>query len=1098
MADGLRRRKQGLSTMRSLHSFLASTAVLGLAALVSQPAFGQEIDLSQGEGESEVSEVILVTGSRIARPNIDAPVPVTSITGEELFQQGQTNIGETLNQLPQLRSTVAQQNPGLGIGVAGLNLLDLRGLGTERTLVLVNGRRHIGGDVSSNAVSPDVNTIPNDLIERVDIVTGANSAIYGSDAIAGVVNFILKKDFEGFQVRGNAGISQGGYGENQYISAMYGKNFAGGRGNITLHGEFANQERIFASDISFLRQQDGLFVTDADAPACTSFNPARPTGCSPNTVNGGDGIPDRVFIRDVRSATINRFGLVPIVQPEGANALCGTGISNGITPGVPYNCTYIFTPEGQLVPQTGARFGAGAFGGVTGGNGQTGREGHLLSVLPEMQRYNANLLARYEFSEAAEAFLEAKFVRIDAIGSNSGPTFIQGTMSQFDSRERVRLDNPFLNLEARSTLANAILASGFNSSLNTRVALSATDRAAIADGSYRFVVARNLADSGIRDQDFQRDTYRIVGGLRGTFNDDWSYEISGNYGKMKEATTNYGFVDRQRFVLAMDAGLNPVTGAIECRAKFDPASAVAFTQGLSADSARANQERLAADVAACVPYNPFGGADNSASANYFVYTGSVNSWMDQLVFNGFVSGDSSEFLMLPGGPVSFALGAEYRRERVFQEQDAFTQAGFTNNVAIPTFEPSPFEVKEAFAELRVPILSDLPFVEELTINGAGRVSDYKGGVGTVWAYNAGLEWAPVRDIRFRANFGRAVRAPNLTEISDPLVENFATGFQDPCLPTNIGRGTQFRGANCEAALGSILADPNFQSIAGSYSLAVVSGSNPDLHEETSDSWTIGAAVQPRFAPGLSLSVDYYDITVNGVIVSLAAQTIANSCYDQPDLNNPFCPLFKRNGAGVGPNGEAPGEIIDNSLIQSPLNFAKRQRRGIDFDVRYKTALGTDVSLDTRLVYTHQLKSSNYQDPARPEFENRLLGELGDPQDEFRWDVALNKGPFTLGYQMSYIGPMWVNAYEDFNALQDRAPQDIDYADTRKYPAVFYHDIRFNWQVASESNGRELDFFVGVDNVLNTRPPLGSTATGAGSAIYNIRGRNFYTGFKAGF
>ena len=211
-------------------------------------------------------ETVTVTGSRIRRPNVEAAVPITSIASEEFFQQAQNNVGDTLNDLPQLRSTFAQQNPGAGVGIAGLNLLDLRGLGTVRTLVLVNGRRHVPADILNNASSPDVNTIPTDLIERVDIVTGGNSAVYGSDAIAGVVNFILRKDFDGAQIRASAGVSSAGFGGNQFISAMAGKNFADGRGNITVQTEYARQERIYASDIPFFRQVNG-FVTSTPTPA---------------------------------------------------------------------------------------------------------------------------------------------------------------------------------------------------------------------------------------------------------------------------------------------------------------------------------------------------------------------------------------------------------------------------------------------------------------------------------------------------------------------------------------------------------------------------------------------------------------------------------------------------------------------------------------------------------------------------------------------------------------------------------------------------------------------------------------------------------------
>ncbi|WP_052215499.1 TonB-dependent receptor domain-containing protein [Sphingomonas sp. ERG5] len=1082
---------------------LAATALAAGSVLFSAGAFAQETapsvkPVATTETETPTSEdAIIVTGSRIRRPNLESTVPITSISGDQIFQQGQTNIGDTLNDLPQLRSTFAQQNPGLGIGIAGLNLLDLRGLGSQRTLVLVNGRRHVAADILNNAVSTDINTIPNDLIERVDIVTGGNSAIYGSDAIAGVVNFVLKRDFTGVQVRGSAGVAEKGFGGNQYISAMAGTNFAGGRGNIMVHGEYARQSRVFASDIPSYRSQDGLFVTDIDQGGL---------------VNGSDGIPDRTYIRDVRSTSINRYGLVTINQQKGGSAPCGNGISNGL-PGapnaaLPYNCSYVFNQDGTLAAQTGARFGQGILGGITGGNGQTGREDKLLSVLPFMERYNFNALGHFAFSDAAELFFEAKWNRVNALGSNAGPSFIQGTFAQFDARERVRLDNPFLNTAARATIANAILASGCKTSLTgacdpNAVAptptnlLTATDIANIANGSYRFVVARQLADSGIRDEKFQRDTYRFVGGLRGTFNEDWNYEFSVNYGKFKERTTTYGYLDRQRFMLSLDAGRNPVTGQIQCRAQFDPASAVPFTQGFDATQIAAQQGRLNSDIAACVPYNPFGGGDNSAAAKYFTYNATHVASQDQLVLSGFVGGDLSQLFELPGGPISFAVGAEYRREKSYYQEDPFVQSGATNAVVIPTFSPKAFQVKEAYGELRIPVVKDLPLFHELTISGAARVAKYQGSTGTVWAYNAGADWAPIQDIRFRGNFSRAVRAPNVSETAFPLVPNFAPQFQDPCRPANIGAGSQYRAANCQADLGALL--PALNSLAV-YSLPVVSGSNLNLKAETSNSITLGAVIQPRIIPGFSLSVDYYNIKVDNVITSVTAQQIANSCYDLPTLANPFCGLFTRyRGGGTPPFGETPGQILGGSLIQAPLNYAKRVRRGLDFQASYRTQLGPNVRLNSNLIYVHQLTNSNYTDPTRPNFENRILGELGDPVDEFRLDTDLTYKQFTFGYRLRYIGPMWVNNYEDFNSLQGRPPENADYADIQQYPSVFYHDIRFEWNIDNSGGfGKDLRFYAGIDNLLDKDPPLGSTATGANSSIYNFRGRNFYAGFRARF
>ena len=1048
---------------------------------------GADCDTASVDDASTDRTAIVVTGSRISSPNLQSVVPITSIGGEQFFEQGNTNIGDSLNDLPQLRSTFAQQNPGLGIGIAGLNLLDLRGLGTQRTLVLVNGRRHVPADILNNAVSPDVNSIPNDLIERVDIVTGSNSALYGSDAIAGVVNFVLRRDYDGLQVRGQTGISPKGFGGAQYVSAMFGKNFADGRANLTLHGEYSHQDRVFASDIPWFRSNDGLGVIDLDTSGLPSSS---------------DGFPDRAFFRDFRTASINRYGLIPITQRTG-NPVCGQGLvatngapatTVGTSIGNSFNCTYIFQPDGALVAQTGTRFGSGIIGSIVGGNGQSGREENLLSVYPEQQRYNFNLLGHYEVANGIEAFIEAKFSHVDALGNNAGPSFIQGTQTQFDVRERPRLDNPFLTAAQRTQLSNLIMASDCNTSLTASCAaagnLTAAQRAQITAGTYRFVLSRSLLDVGIRDEDFSRDTYRTVAGLRGTFNEDWTFELSANYGKFKETINTDGYIDKQRFMLAMDAGVNPANGQIQCRAKFDPASAIILQRTLTAEQTATLQGRLAADIASCVPYNPFGAADNSASVAYFSSPGTSKSSLDQLDILGFVSGDSSQLFELPGGPIRFALGGEYRREKANYTQDPFLQTGLTNNVVIPTFAPDAFEVKEVYGEIQLPILANMPFAENLTLNGAGRISDYKGGIGTTYTYNGGITYSPIPDILFRANYGRAVRAPNVSETAFPLVPNF-NSISDPCNPTNINNNSN-RAANCQADLGALL--PNL--LSSTYSLPIVSGSNPNLTSEKSDSYTVGAVLRPRFIPGLSLTVDYYKIDVKGIIASLSAQQILNSCYDLPSASNIFCQQFTRfRGPGTGPFGEVPGAILGNSLIVAPLNYARRVREGIDTQLKYQTTIAQNVKFGFDLIYTHNLQISNFQDPTQPTYENRILEELGDPKDEFRLDVNVGTGPFTFGYRMHYIGPMYVNTYEDFNSLQGRPAENLDYADVQKYKQVFYHDIRLDIDLEDAGIAKGFKFYVGVDNVLDKHPPLGSTGTGAGSAIYDVFGRYLYAGVR---
>ena len=1060
--------------------------------------------------DDKKDEAIVVTGTRIRRPNIEASVPITSISGEELFQQGQNNLGDTLNDLPQLRSTFAQQNPGSGIGIAGLSLLDLRGLGTIRTLVLVNGRRHVPADILNNASSVDINTISNDLVERIDVVTGGSSAVYGSDAVAGVVNFVLRKSYDGLQVRGSTGISQPGFGANYFASAMAGKNFADGRGNITVQGEYAHQNRVYGSDIPSYRQVDGFATVDADVGGLPL---------------GSDGFPDAVFFRDVRSSTTSMYGLAVVPQPA-VGGLCGTGTlaNNGPanTSGTPFNCNYLFQANGALTPQTGTRFGLGPAGTYVGGNGITGREGQILSVIPKMDRVNLNLLAHFEVSPALDLFFEGKYVRIKTVGNNAGPTFVNNTTASLGNDARIdpRLDNPFLALadpNARATIGNAYLAANCGYTLGSSLAAAtcvqgnaaaqAARTAAIADGSYRFLFARLFTDIGNRDEYFTRETYRFVAGARGTFNDDWSYEISGNYGKFNETDDIRGFVDRQRFVLSLDAGRNPITGAIQCRSQFDAASAVGNSALAGGNSTAAQlATKLAADIAACKPYNLFGSDPtntNQAAAAYFGANIINKSSIEQIDINGFVSGDSSQLFSLPGGPVKFVLGGEYRREKAINDSDSAADTLYTNGVFLGDVNAPAQIVKEAFGELDIPLLKDVPFFDSLTANFAGRVSDYNTGAGTTYTYNAGFEWAPIRDIRFRGNYGRAVRAPNVSESGFPAVPNFANGFIDPCNANAIGNGTAARVTNCQNTLTTAQL-ANLQP-AG-YSLGVISGSNANLKAEKSDSYTYGVVLQPRFIPGFSLTVDYYNIRVNNVIVSLAAQTIINSCYDSPGLSSPLCAGFARNlGTTNGSNGELPGQVLTNSIVQGPANFASRVRKGIDTEATYRRTFSENVKFNSRLIYTHVFKSSNYENPSIPNTENILLNELGDPKDEFRFDADLTVNHVTFGYGAHYIGPMLTSTFENFfpnNAGvtgQTGLPLNYDAIEIQSYPSVLYHDLRVSFDIGDKSKGkRALNFYVGVDNVTNVLPPLGSTATGAGSAIYSFRGRSFYAGFKAQF
>ncbi|MDB5724548.1 MAG: TonB-dependent receptor, partial [Novosphingobium sp.] len=440
-------------------------------------------------------------------------------------------------------------------------------------------------------------------------------------------------------------------------------------------------------------------------------------------------------------------------------------------------------------------------------------------------------------------------------------------------------------------------------------------------------------------------------------------------------------------------------------------------------------------------------------------------------------------------------GRRARGRAPYYRQDPFVTDGYTNGVSIPVFDPPAVVVKEAFGELQLPILRDLPFFKELSLTGAGRYSDYGKAGGTTWTYNGGVQWAPVSDIRFRANYARAVRAPNVSESGFPLVPNFFNGFTDPCSLNAINAGNANRSPNCKLAL---TANQLATIKTAAYALPIISGSNPALRPEVSTSWTFGGVFQPSFIPGLAITVDYYNIKVKDIIVSLTAQTIINNCYDSATLNNLFCSQFQRYSGTNGPNGEKDGEILGNSLIQSPLNFAKRVRRGIDFQVAYHTSLSSNVKLNTNMIYVHTLTNSDYQDPINPTFETHNLENLGSPMDEFQWDTDLGIGPVTFGYRLHLIGKQYVTSYANFNSINGALPANLDASAPIKYPVITYSDLMMTWDIANRGRKDGFQFYVGVDNVFNQLPPLGTTATGVGSAIYRFTGRAYHAGFRARF
>ncbi len=1065
-------------------SLLVGTTFFAVAAAMATPALAQDApaptecvdENANGVCDSDeegAGTAIVVTGTRIARPTLNSSVPLTSVTTEDLQGTGELSLGDALNDLPSLRSTFSSGNSSRFIGTAGLSLLDLRGLGTDRTLVLVNGRRHVTASPGDNGF--DVNTIPTDLVERIDIVTGGNSAVYGSDAVAGVVNFILRRDYEGVSVRGQAGISSRGDRGGYFVSFLAGENFADGRGNIAVSAEYTRQQPLY------FRERDAL--TGAFSGRCQYQQTDVVTG----EPAAGDGIFDNTFLCGIKNAAISGGGTVGTIDPASATQ----------------RRFLRFDRSGNIFIDTPTL----AFSNVGSGN-QQGGEGSTLrqtgSLLAEVDRYAFNVFGHFDVSDAFRPFVEAKYVRTDVSGEGQPSFFtsVPGTLGG----PAMRCNNGFLTPSALATLQSFGLCTN------------------VAAGT--FGLGRFNDDFGGRRFEGTRETYRIVGGVTGSFNDDWSYELAINYGRFEafgRNTNNLLLFDvngnRDGFNLAVDSIVAP--------AGFTGTNFVTNAAGQRVICRINEVTNTRPD---CLPVNVLGEGLNSAAVFDFIHAdGTTEEFASQFIASAFVNGDLSQLFELPGGPISFALGAEYRKEQASVDYDELTSAGGTFLNALQDFNPPDLTVKELYGELQFPILENSPLARELVLTVAGRVSDYNNRTGTVYAYNIQGVYAPIDDVRFRVAYATSVRAPTQGDLFSPQSQNFAQ-LTDPC-DQNFILNNPNRTANCaaagvpttaNAAVVAACAGSSFPATLGASwrncnaltaSTGFVSGGNPTLEEERGKSLTVGVVLEPSFLPGLNLTVDYYDIEVTNLIAALGAQTIINLCYDnEAGINNAFCTTVNRN--------PATGLFVEPAVVSGGVNFAKQKTRGIDFDLSYRRSFDNGDRLEVRAIATHVLQLDNFTDPTNPIVPNRQMSELGDPRWAASFSLRYDFGNWDILYAARYIGKQTIGAWETQNPYRGLCPasgvtpntggingaavpctagqlttipaNNLDAFDRINFPDVLYHDFRLGFDVADRFR-----LTAGVNNLLDRQPPLGQLGT-AGGDPYDSFGRNFFVGFRAEF
>lgn len=855
-------------------------------------AVAAPLGAAQAQDDAESGDVIIVTGSRIAQPNLTSPSPLTLVSPEDVKLQGVTRVEDLLNTLP---SVFASQASTLSNGADGTATVDLRGLGTTRTLSLVNGRRLVPGDPSPTAGSAaDINIIPAAILKRVEVLTGGASSVYGADAVAGVVNFIVDTEFTGLRLDGQYSFYQhnnnddflpplmdnSGYpyptgsstdGETIDFTAMFGTDFGDGRGHAMAYFGY--------------RKIDPVTQADRDYSSCVLQNNGAGTpqcGGSATTPNGNA----LVFDTDVTAGTSTFYTFRP-----------GGGFENAVT-------LYNFAPLNYY-------------------------------QRPD-ERYTAGAFVNYEVNDMIKPYMEFMFMDDQSV-AQIAPS------GNFANTQVVNCDNPLMSAAQLAVICDADnLINGYlgtfplatTASYNPNPGDAPLDFYDALGNTYNqgfFQLLRRNVEGGPRRSNLGHTTYRVVLGSRGDLGETWSYDAYYQF-----ARVNYTQVYENEFsITRLNRALNAVTdtrpgsatfGEVICRSVLD------------------NSDPN------CVPYNVFGGegAASQEAVNYLSASGFQSGYTSQSVFNASLTGNLGDYgFQFPSANdgVRVNVGMEWRKDSLVLMTDNAFQTGDLTGQGAPTL-PADGDIKvlEFFGETQIPIIDD-GIVHEFSISAGYRRSDYEtsgGGEFGTNTYKVGAEIAPIPDIRLRGTYSRAVRAPNIQELfSTPYVG--LAGSSDPCAGITI-TATDY---GC-IAQGFTVGSGTPANPAGQYNGLL--GGNPDLQPEEAKTYTVGAVIQPSMIDGLALTVDYYNIKVDNAINSFGPDAILADCVQNAtaSFTPASCGLVNRNVAG------SLWLTSDGYVENLPGNVGSVETRGLEFNASYSFDLGSAGSLSADFVGTKLL------------------------------------------------------------------------------------------------------------------------------------------------
>jgi iron complex outermembrane recepter protein len=1009
--------------------------------VISQVAMAQQ-QAPPDETSSPVQEVV-VTGSRIAAPNLTSTSPIQVVTHKDIQLSGKTDISDIILQLPQnfdngLGQDLGNRTSGLTTA-GGVATADLRGLGPNRTLVLVDGiRLGIGSPYTFILQpAPDLDQIPTFLIDRVDVVTGGASATYGSDAIAGVINFVMKKNFEGFQVDGqwgenwhdnhdtywqqqnvafgNTTVPTGSVtdGKNRQLDIVAGTNFAEGRGNVTAYFSYFHTDPVSGAKRDWSSCQANEVFDDA-------------TGAVTGQVCGG-------------SANSNYF------RPNnGPNAFKEYSVFG--TSLVPFG-TANTTPPSAFNSQP------------------------YIYMTRDDTRYTAGFMAHETVKDYFQPYVQFFFtddqttqnVAPAALFRDSNPNDPAGAGNYYTN-----CSNPLLSAQEQGILCTS--------------AQIAADAANPGSQLADLRIGRRNVEGGGRVSEFDHSSYRMVAGSKGDFLDAWNYDVYGQYYYVSFLNSNSKFL-----------------------------SFANIDQALLVTGTKANPQCInKATNPNCVPYNIWSdGGVTPEQLNYLYLTGTGSGNYTMRTLHGEVTGDLGKYgIQLPTARdgIAINIGAEHRNEKQVFNPDAAEQGGQLSgfgSAAVPIDAGD--DVNEQWIELRAPLIQDKFLAKDLIFDTAYRRSDYS-ITGVVNTYKFELQWAPITDLRFRGTYQRAIRAPTLIELFNPQLVGLIQFGNDPCAATVNTQGQVVHAtaslAQCEvqgvtAAQYGNGSTTNTIPQASNGQLSQLTGGNQQLAPETSNSWTAGLTFTPERLPGLTGSIDYFHIAIDGEVSTIPAAVIMSKCL--ADSNPLYCSQIVRNPA----SGSLTGATIAGGgyFIQTNVNVGAALVSGVDVQANYKLPLGHlgDLGFTLNGSYLQHFEGT----PLPGEHTYDCAGLFGFTCQTVnpRWRhifraTWLTRWNVDLAATWRYIGTVSNDNNDDDPTLHYAV-----YGAYTHQPAVIgsysYIDLAATWHVVNNFELRG-----GINNVTDKDPPVVPFFIQPGGAnaysAYDQLGRQLFVAFTAKF